>query len=206
MHKPFTHCLALATLVTLAGAASARAGGDSFLKSDDYKEGEEVVKVFLQDEDYAKMIDDAERNDVDLDWAWVDTGDGKMKPKVKQLGFDVRSFGSVTIPEIRSFHKGMVPPEVTASVRENLVKACEHLGLEVVESGGALELGAALVDYKQDSSWTPWGNIKPFIEVEVRLRATEGDRVLALIRQQTHGDGATGAAFNFADQLMRFLQ
>jgi hypothetical protein len=192
-------------LAATLGAAAAEAS-DTFLKSDDYKDGEEVVKVFLQDEDYARMIDDVERNDADFDWAWVKTADGKMKAKVKSLGFDVRSAKTVSIPEVRKFHKGMVPDDTLSAVRESLSQAFKELGLEVVETGGDLTLEAVLVDYKKDSTYAVYAMIKPFVEIEARLLDNRSGETLVLIRDQSHGDDTESAAFNFADELVRFVQ
>lgn len=189
-----------------AFATAVAAAPDTFLKSDDYKEGEEVVKVFLMDDDYAKMIDDVERNDVDFDWAWVKSADGKMKAKPKKLGFDLRGAKSVTIPEIRKFHKGMVPDALLAAARESLVQAFAELGLEAVASDGDVTFEAVLVDYKKDSTFAYFATINPFIEVEARLTDNRTGEVWMLIRDQTHGDDAEGAAFNFADSVLRFLQ
>jgi hypothetical protein len=188
------------SLATLASAS------DTFLKSDDYKKGEEVVKVFLQDDDYGKMIDDVERNDVDFDWAWVKTADGKMKSAPKKLGFDVHSAKTVSIPEIKKFHKGMVPPEVLKSTREAIVQGFQELGIETVASGGDLTFEAVLVDYKKDSTYAVVAMIKPFIELEARLTDNRSKETWMLIREQSHGDDAEGAAFNFADTLARFLK
>lgn len=195
----------LGTLLALILSVPAVAGGN-FLKSDDYKDGEEVVKVFLMDEDYAKMIDDVERNDVDFDWAWVKTADGKMKDKVKTLGFDIKSAKTVAIPEVRKFSKGMVPDDTLKAVRESLVAGFKELGIETVASGGDLSFEAVLVDYKKDSTYAVVAMVKPFVELEARLKDNRSGETWMLIRDQSHGDDPAGAAFNFADELLRFLQ
>lgn len=195
----------LGTLLALILSVPAVAGGN-FLKSDDYKDGEEVVKVFLMDEDYAKMIDDVERNDVDFDWAWVKTADGKMKDKVKTLGFDIKSAKTVAIPEVRKFSKGMVPDDTLKAVRESLVAGFKELGIEAVASGGDLSFEAVLVDYKKDSTYAVVAMVKPFVELEARLKDNRSGETWMLIRDQSHGDDPAGAAFNFADELLRFLQ
>lgn len=195
---------AAGALIALLVAAPMAAG--TFLKSSDYKDGEEVVKVFLMDEDYAKMIDDVERNDVDFDWAWVKTADGKMKGEPKKLGFDISGAKTVAIPEVKKFHKGMVPAEVLGAVRDSLSQAFKELGIETVATGGDLTFEAVLVDYKKDGTFTPFGNIQPFVEIEARLKDNRSGETWMLIRDQSHGDGAEGGAFNFADNVIRFLQ
>lgn len=196
---------AVSTLLgALLGVSTALAG--TFLKSSDYKDGEEVVKVFLMDEDYGKMIDDVERNDVDLDWAWVKTADGKMKAEPKKLGFDLSTAKTVLIPEVKKFHRGMVPAEVLAAVRDSLSQAFKELGIDTVAKGGDLTFEAVLVDYKKDGTFTPFGGIQPFVEVEARLKDNRSGEIWMLIRDQSHGDGAEGAAFNFADSIIRFVQ
>ncbi len=192
--------------ILLAALASAPLAAGTYLKSSDYKDGEEVVKVFLQDEDYAKMIDDVERNDTDFDWLWVKTPDGKMKDKVKALGFDIHSAKTVSIPEVRKFAKGMVPDDILKAVRDSLSEAFKTLGIETVKSGGDLSFEAVLVDYKKDSTYAVLAMVKPFVEIEARLKDNRSGDTLMLIREQEHGDDPAGAAFNFADELVRFLQ
>jgi hypothetical protein len=198
-------CPTLGTLLALVLSVPAVAGGN-FLKSDDYKDGEEVVKVFLQDEDYGKMIGDVERNDIDFDWLWVKTADGKMKDKVKALGFDIKSAKTVAIPEVKKFSKGMVPDETLKAVRESLVAGFKELGIDTVASGGDLSFEAVLVDYKKDSTYAVVAVVKPFIEIEARLKDNRSGETWMLVRDQCHGDDPAGAAFNFADELLRFLQ
>lgn len=193
-----------AFLMALLAASAATAG--TFLKSGDYKDGEEVVKVFLMDEDYGKMIDDVERNDVDLDWAWVKTADGKMKGEPKKLGFDLSTAKTVLIPEVKKFHKGMVPADVLVAVRDSLSQAFKELSIETVTKGGDLTFEAVLVDYKKDGTFTPFGGIQPFVEIEARLKDNRSGEIWMLIRDQSHGDDAAGAAFNFADNVIRFVQ
>lgn len=195
----------LGTLLAVVLSVPAVAGGN-FLKSDDYKDGEEVVKVFLQDDDYGKMIGDVERNDVDFDWVWVKTADGRMKDKVKTLGFDIKSAKTVAIPEVRKFSKGMVPDDTLKAVRESLVAGFKELGIETVASGGDLSFEAVLVDYKKDSTYAVVAMVKPFVELEARLKDNRSGETWMLIRDQSHGDDPAGAAFNFADELLRFLQ
>lgn len=203
-HRSWVSRSAVGTM--LAALLSVPAAGDTFIKSSDYKDGEEVVKVFLQDEDYSKMIDDVERNDVDFDWAWAKTADGKMKDKVKALGFDIRSAKTVSIPEVKKFHKGMVPDDTLKAVRESLSQAFKELGIETVASGGDLTFEAVLVDYKKDSTYAVYAMIKPFIELEARLKDNRSGETLMLIRDQSHGDDPESAAFNFADEIVRFVQ
>lgn len=199
-HKIFRFAVA----ATLASAIPALAA-DTFIKSDDYKEGDEVVGKFLVDADYQLMIDDVERGDADFDWAWVKTADGKMKNKVKALGFQLAAGQTVAIPEVVNVHRGMVPPGIVDAVRKNLVSGMEALGLEVVDSGADYTLAVALVDLKQDSTYAFVAMIKPFVELEVRLTARDGE-VLARIRDQKHGDNADVASFNFAEDLVKFLR
>ncbi|MEZ5313703.1 MAG: hypothetical protein R2862_08665 [Thermoanaerobaculia bacterium] len=198
--------LLAATLVATLAFPLATSASDTFIKSDDYKEGEEVVKVFLMDDDYVRMIDDVERNDVDFDWAWVKTPNGKMKDKVKQLGFDISSARTISIPEVRKFAKGMVPTAVLKAVRDNLEQGFGEMGLKTVASGGDLTFEAVLVDYKKDSTQVLFAMIQPFIELEGRLTDNRSKEVWLVVRDQVHGDDAETAAFNFADNLTRFLK
>lgn len=198
-HRPLLPlAMLLATLATPLLAA------DTFIKSDDYKEGDEVVGKFLGDADYVLMIEDVERADADFDWAWVKTADGKMKSSPKKLGFELAAGKTIVIPAVVSVHRGMVPPGIVEAAQKNLVAAMESLGLKVVEADGDFTLAAALVDLKTDSTYAYVAMVKPFVELEVRLTDKSGE-VLARIRHQAHGDNVEVAAFNFADQLVKFL-
>ena len=196
-------CLAAAAVLSLA--PSPLGAADDFTKSDDYKDGEEVIGKFLTDPDYRLMIDDVERGDADFDWAWVKTGDGKMKAKVKSLGFELAAGQTVVVPEAVNLHRGMLPPGTVEAVRKNLVAGMESLGLKVVDSGGDYTLATALVDVKQDSTFAFVATVKPFVELELKLTDRAGEP-LARIRDQAHGDNVEVATFNFAEELVKFLR
>jgi hypothetical protein len=203
MNRPvrqFALALALA-----AAALPLHAAAKTFIKSGDYKDGEEVVGKFLVDADYQLMIDDVERGDAELDWAWMKTADGKMKAEPKAIGFELASGKTVVVPDTVNVHRGMSPPGVLEAVHKNLVAGMESLGLKVVESGGDFTLATALVDVKQDSTYAFVAMVKPFIELELRLADASGD-VLVRIRHQEHGDNVEVAAFNFAETLTKFLR
>lgn len=176
-----------------------------FTKSDDYKDGEEVVGKFLADADYQLMIDDVERGDADLDWVWVKTPEGKMKAKPKALSFELAAGKTVVVPEPASLHRGMTPPGVVEAVRKNLIAGMESLGLKVVEADGDYTLASAVVDLKTDSTYAFVAMVKPFVELELRLTDRAGEP-LARIRHQAHGDNVEVAAFNFAEELVKFLR
>jgi hypothetical protein len=194
-----------ASAVLFAALALPLHAADTFVKSDDYKDGEEVVGKFLTDADYQLMIDDVERGDADFDWAWVKTADGKMKAKLKALGFNLAAGGTIVVPAVVNLHRGMAPPAVLEAAQKNLVAGMASLGLEVVEANGDYTLAAALVDLKQDSTYAFVAMIKPFVELELRLTDKSGD-VLARIRHQAHGDTAEVASFNLAENLVKFLR
>jgi hypothetical protein len=82
------------------------------------------------------------------------------------------------------------------------------MGLEVAKDGAAaeLELGIAVVDLKRDSTYIYFGNVDPFIELEVRLRDTARGENLILLRNQAHSKTPEDAALNYADTLVKFLR
>jgi hypothetical protein len=186
-------------------ATTSVVGAGTFQKSDDYKDGKEVVGKFPTDADYALMLSDVQRADAEFDWTWVKTADGKLKDKVKALGFALEPGKSVVVPEVVNLHSGMTPPGVVEAARKNLVSGMESLGLKVVDADGDFTLAAALVDVKTDSTYAFVAMIKPFIELELRLTDRSGE-VLARIRHQSHGDNADVAAFNLAETLVKFLR
>lgn len=176
--------------------------GDTFLGSDDYKEGEEVVGVFLTDDEYGQMVEDLEYRDIDFDWAWA-KADYKGKEKIRSLDFSVKNYSTVTIPPVKNFSSSL-EEGLEDHVRDGFVRAMERLGLQVVDAGGDLTLGVVIVDYKSDSTYIYFGNLDPFIELELRLQ--QGDETLLLIRDQEHSSTPRAAATDFASQLLRFLQ
>ena len=221
---------ALALVLSLP-AAPARA--DLFIHSDDYKDGEEIVGVFFGDEEYAKMVDDFERNGQQFDWGWAltpgwaqkaataESDQGKKKKgffgrfknrgpepeqEPKELGFDLADYKTVRVPEVKNF-SGIMKDDELASVRESLELAMKQAGLEPVESGPAdLELSAAVVDINREGGGFGLIQVDPFIEIEIRLRDLDNDRDLLLLRNQEHGDTPTDAALEYASQIAIFLR
>lgn len=184
--------------------APAHADADLFIESDDYKEGEEVVGKFLTDDDYRVMVEDIERNDIEFDWGWVKSP-SKKPDRPKQLGFDLGSYSTVTVPEVPNHHRGIVSDETPSEVHSALTQVMEQLGLEVVPSGGDLEFSGAIVDYKKGSTNVFFARIDPFIELELRLRDTGSGEDLLLLRHQDHADTPEYGAVEIADKLIRFL-
>lgn len=227
--------LAVVVLSLPLVAAPAAHADETFFESDDYEEGEEIKNVFLQDDDYRIMIEDLERNGQELDWGWALTPGwqgleaepaeepeekkggffrrrgGNRGPKLvqepKELGFDVTSFGTVSISDVENF-SGLMSPDELAAVRQAFVLGFEQLGLQVVAAGAPadLELGLALVDINREGGGFGWIQVDPFIELELRLRDTANGRDLMLIRNQEHGDDPEKAALQYANQLVIFLR
>ncbi len=202
---------------------------DYFIESDDYKEGEEVVNVFLKAEDYQLMVEDIERNGEAFDWGWVKTpgvaeqpaeeaGKGKKMMKrlrrggpnpaePKELGFQLGSYKTVAIPKVEN-HSGLISPNSQDAVRDSFVLAMKEAGLEVVADGKSadLELKLAIVDYKRDSTYIYVGTVQPFIELEMRLRDNAKGENLMLLRNQAHSNTPEDAAMNYASTLLKFLR
>ena len=207
---------------------------DTFIESDDYKEGEEIVGVFLGDEEYAKMVEDIERGGQEFDWGWVLTPGweeraasaeateeepkkkrgffrrrGNRGPKLEQepgeLAFDLSTYGTVHV-EVENF-AGIVKDEELADIRESFELGMEQLGLEVVESGPAdLDLDVAVVDINREGGGFGLIQVDPFIELEVRIRESGSGEDLLLIRNQEHGDTPNKAALETASQITMFLR
>lgn len=198
-------------LVLVCGAPAGLLATDFFTESDDYKEGEEVVGVFLKDAEYQRMVEDIERNDVDLDWGWAKTTtpDERKKRRLqepKQLGFDLRSYKTVRIPEVESF-TGDIDLRERVAIRGFFGVRMEEFGLEPVEEGNAdLELSMAIVDVDRDHTYIYFGTIEPSIEIELRLREVSSGQDLLLVRHQSHGRDPESAAQKMAYELVQFLR
>jgi hypothetical protein len=199
---------ALAALLPAAAAdAGLRRGGPAtFLDSDDYRDGEEVVGVFLGDDEYGRMIEDVEFHGVGFDWTWYRADYAKPR-KPARLLFRAADYGTVRVLPVAN-HAPALAPGLEEEVRGLFVQAMERLGLRVVgdDEEAALELGVAIVDYKADSTYIFFANIDPFIELEVRLRDTATGEPLVLIRNQDHNSTPALGAADTAAGLMRVLQ
>jgi len=208
--------LPVAAALLLSGCASSggtEGGGlfggvgkpDTFLHSDDYRDGEEIVGAVLTDEDYALMVEDIERHGADFNWGWVKAVDGKPAAP-KTLAFDVASFSRVRVLPVAN--KSMkVAPEISQAVHDALAQAMGLLDLEVVESGPAdLELEVAVVDYTSASTFIWVATLDPFLELEGRLRDVDSGETLFLFRHQEHGATPSTAAGDTAGQIASFLR
>jgi len=200
--------LALALLLAAGPAAFA---ADTFIESDDYKEGQEITGVFLTDDDYQVMVEDLERRGQSFDWGWVVTPGGSRdkapKKEPKQLGFAVSDYATIRIPGVQNF-AGIMKDEELAQVRDAFILAAEQLGLEVAGTEGAadLELAVAIVDVNREGGGFGIFKVDPFIEMELRLRDVGNDRDLMLLRHQKHSDEAEGSALETANMLVQFLR
>jgi hypothetical protein len=202
--------LALAAALLLAGGPAAFAA-DTFIKSEDYEEGEEITGVFLTDEHYGVMVNDLERRGQGFDWGWVLTPGGSPdrthKKEPKELGFSISDYATIRIPEVQNF-AGIMKDEELAQVRDAYVLAAEQLGLEVVGTGGEadLELAVAIVDVNREGGGFGIFKVDPFIEMELRLRDLAADRDLMLLRHQKHSEDPEGSALETANMLVQFLR
>ncbi len=220
-------------LSLLVAAPVAHADEETFFQSDDYEEGEEIKNVFLKDAEYRIMIEDLERNGQEFDWGWALTpgwqgadaapveepqpkrrfgrggggGASNLVQEPKQLGFDITSYGTISISDVENF-SGLMSPDELAAVRQAFALGFEQLGLQVVGAGAPadLDLDLALVDINREGGGFGWVQIEPFIEIELRLRDTANDGDLLLIRNQEHGEDAEAAALQYANQLVIFLR
>ena len=186
-------------------AGLALAGSETFLKSDDHKN--EVVGKFLTDQDYGIMISDVKRNDVEFDWCWVKCADGKLVKKPKALGFDVASYKTVHIPEVKDFSDSL-SPDLAKKVHESFERAAKALNLEVVADSApaGLELGIAIIDLKRERTYAYVAMIEPYIKLEIRLKATANGENLLLVRDRSHSVTPEDAATKLAGEMMKFLR
>lgn len=206
--RPFLlgNVLLVALLSSVDVSAAFRRGPESFLDSDDYRDGEEIVGVFLGDEEYARMVEGVEYRGIEFDWTWY-RANYRKPTRPTRLEFRVADYGTVRVLPVINRAPALAPG-IEEEVRELFVQAMGRLGLEVVGEGeaAALELGVAIVDYKADSTYIFIANIDPFIELEVRLRDTDTGEPLVLIRNQDHNSTPVLGAGDTAAGLMRVLQ
>ncbi len=191
-------------MILLALVLPSASFADKFIQSDDYKDGDEVVGKFLGDADYRLMVDDVERHDQEFDWVYIQAEGKATKPKA--LKFQL-SGKKVYIPEAQNF-AGLIAKELVPAVGENFGEAFKILGAEVVtEAAGAdYELGIAIVDAKNESTFVYFGNVQPFVELEIRLKDTASGQSVLLIRNQAHSNNVDSAVLKFADEISKFLK
>lgn len=212
----------IAVLVfTLAGCATAErvssrigggdddGGGDgaargSFLRSDDYRDGEEVVGVLLTDEEYGMIVEDLTRNGAEVNWGWMDATSGN-RSEPRDLAFSIADYETVRVPAVEN-RSMKVAPEIEEETREAFVEALGLLGLEVVDGDADLELDLAVVDYKSDQTFVWVTTLDPFVEIEGRLTDLRADKPLLLFRHQEHGGTPAAAAADTAGELVNLLR
>jgi len=204
MRHRILNALGVASIAAALTAMPANAGG-TFLTSDDH--AEEVVGKFLTDADYTLMIEDLEYKDIEFDWGWVKTPDGKVK-KIKALGFDAKTYKTVRIPPVQDFSDSL-SPELAAKVHESFERAVKSLGLEVVApdaKDAGLELGVAIIDLKREKTYAYVAMIDPYIKLEIRLKDVATGENLLLVRNRAHSETPESAALRCASEMMKFLR
>lgn len=221
--------LVLAALLALPVALHAN---DTFADSDDFKEGEEVVNVFLKEADYRIMVEEFMRNGQEFDWAWALTpgwnapaeaepeqrgglrgrmsrrsSGPRLDPRPKQLGFSLSDYRTAHVSAVQNF-AGVVRPDELAQIHDALVEAVKEMGLTPVDSpdGADLLLESALVDLSREGGGFAYIQVDPFIEVELRLRERATSRDLFLARTQKHARNPFDAALPLASNLALVLR
>lgn len=179
---------------------------DTFLDSDDYRDGEEVVGAFLTDAEYGRMVEDLEYREQSFDWGWVRAAAGRPDEPTA-LAFSIRDYRTFHLEPVRNV-SGKVAPGLEKEVESVLAAAMEQLGLARTESKeqADLALGAAIVDYKSDSTYFYFGSADPFIELELRLRDQRTGEDLLLARHQDHNSTPALGAADTASTLVGFLR
>ena len=185
----------------------ASAPGDSYLKSDEYQEGEEITDVYFKEPEYALIREDFEFRGMGFDWAWIKGSySGRRGKKFLGPSFSMSDYSTVRVV-IAGNYSPSLEDGLEEGVRQYFVKAFERLGLTVTEGGSAdLELGVAIVDYKSDQTYAFVAMIDPFIELEVRLRDLRAGEDLVLIRNQDHNKTPLQGAGDTAAYLLAMLK
>lgn len=185
-------------------ASDDRAPRNSFLRSDDYRDGEEVVGVLLDDAEYAMLVEDLNRNGAEVNWGWLHSPDGRSA-EPKALAFSIGDYSTVRVAPVEN--KSMkVAPGIEEETREAFSQGLELLGLDVVDGEADLELELAIVDYKPDPTFIWVTTLDPFIEIEGRLTDRRADQPLLLFRHQEHGNTPAAAAADTAGELINLVR
>ena len=75
--------IAVAMFATLCLLPAGQAA-EFFNASDDYQDGEEIVNVFLKEDDYRLIVEDIERNGESFDWGCVKTSQNSPSAPTEQ--------------------------------------------------------------------------------------------------------------------------
>jgi hypothetical protein len=187
-----------------SGGGGGGGGPDTFLTSDDYRDGEEIVGVLLTDEEYGRMVEDIERRGGELNWGWAHAEGRPAQPS--QLLFDIGSYRTVRLPPVAN-ESLVVLPGIDSDTHEAFRQGLEQLGLQVVEQGDAdLAMEVAIVDLKTDKTFIWVTTLDPFLELEGRLRETATGQPLLLFRHQEHGTTPATAAADAVGEVLKFLR
>lgn len=177
---------------------------DTFLTSDDYRDGEEIVGAHLTDEEYGRMVEDIERRGGELNWGWVAATGTPRKPA--QLAFDIGGYETVNLAPVKN-ESLIVSPGIEEATWTAFADALRLLGLQVVEGRQAdLSMEIAIVDLKSDKTFIWVGTLDPFLELEGRLVDTDSMEPLLLFRHQEHGTTVETAASDTASEVLKFLR
>ncbi|MDX1632437.1 MAG: hypothetical protein R3234_11280 [Thermoanaerobaculia bacterium] len=196
--------LILATALLCSGLAFA---ADRYIETDDYEDGEEVVGEFFGDEEYSKIVDDIERNDIEFDWGWV-KHQSKKDHKPKNLAFSLADYDSIRIAQPEN-HALELLEGIEEEVQSYFVRAFEREDFTVVTDPGAeadLFLDMAIVDLKSGETSVGWIDIDPFLELEIEITDTATGETLMLVRHQAHSSKPAVAAGRMAGEIVRFLE
>lgn len=167
---------------------------NSYIRSDDYKDGDEILGAMLTDADYRKILEDFEFGDEEFDWGW------------QAPGFDISKYKTVHLEVSNKTDE--LNPDIIESVTGPFTAALNRAGLEIVptDSPADLTLNLAVVDYNTDSTFAWVTTIQPFIEIELRLKDNASGNNLLLIRNQEHSATPADAAADYAEDFLDGLR
>jgi hypothetical protein len=207
LRESFSLVVLLALTVACGSSGGALGGGggpDTFLTSDDYRDGEEIVGKLLTDEEYGRMVEDIARRGGEMNWGWVHADGRPAKPG--ELLFDVGSYRTVRLAPVENVSL-VVLPGLEEDTHEAFRQGLEQLGLQVVEQGDAdLAMDLAIVDLKTDKTFIWVATLDPFVEIEGRLAETATGQPLLLFRHQEHGTTPSTAAADTVGEVLKFLR
>lgn len=187
-------------------AAGPVAAQDTFLNSQEYGAEGTVIGVLLTDDEYGRMVREAEHLEGTLDWAWVE---GRMKGgKVESLGFSIDDYRTIVVQPPVDHTAGPIDG-LAGQVNEALLIGCKRIGWTPGEEGELVLMTAIVgVDDPDGYGITNFFNAtsKHAVEFEFKLvESTTGNTLLAA-RHEAHSANLIGASWRATANLVGAYQ
>jgi hypothetical protein len=190
----------MAAVLLLAGAPIK--AQDSFLESETYASGENIVGVLLTDEEYGLMTPGGRVFDRSIDWAWVRGKDGE-----DSVGFVASDYRTIVVESPVDYTAGPID-DLAATLHEALLVNARRLGWSPAEQG-ELVLSTAIVNVvdAEGTAVTAFFNAtkRHTLELEFMLAERASGTPLLVARDEVNSGNLVGAMWRAVAHLTSML-